>query len=131
MGNWIAMLSETSNTEDTYYTWQIKTGAEIDVIAEYLITNTDAEFIAYKPIDLTVEILLQFGFKAGTKSDYFIEFVNSVGDKKTLYIGHDEGSFFWGIEEDLKSVPVEKIKYLHQLQNLYFSLSGNELQPGV
>ncbi len=71
----------------------------------------------------------QFGFTPGNKSDFFIEFNNSVGDKKTLYIGFDEGAYFWGIEEDLKSVPVEKIYYLHQVQNIYFSLSGTELLP--
>ncbi len=130
VGNWIAMLNETSTTEDTYYTWQIKTGSEIDTITEYLQSNTDPEIIAYKSIELNPEVLQQFGFKPGNKSDYFIEFENSIGDKKKLYIGYDEGSYFWGIEEDLKSVPVEKIHYLHQVQNIYFSLSGAELQPG-
>ncbi len=129
IGNWIAMLSETSITEDIYTTKQIASGSEIDQITKMLQISNGNGLIAYKAILITPQILLQFGFKKGTKADYYTEFVNSVGDVKKLYIGIDEGSFFWGIEEELKSVPVEKIRFLHQLQNIYYSLSGHELAP--
>ncbi|TDH26063.1 hypothetical protein EXU57_11220 [Segetibacter sp. 3557_3] len=129
IGNWIAMLSETSITEDIYTTKQIATGSEIDQITKLLQISNGNGLIAYKAILITPEILLQFGFKKGTKSDYYKEFINSVGDVKKLYIGIDEGSYFWGIEEELKSVPIEKIRFLHQLQNIYYSLSNHELVP--
>ena len=77
------------------------------------------------PIPLTEEWLLKFGFE-NVHTDWFykdIEKTNSYqfcfniclsNGKITLDSGFDENSII-------------KLKYVHQLQNLYFALTGSEL----
>jgi len=63
-----------------------------------------------KPIVLTEEWLLNFGFKGSDIDDYFIELSN--------------GNFFkLGSLDPIAT----NIFYVHQLQNLYFALTGKEL----
>jgi len=75
----------------------------------------------YYPIPLTEEWLLKFGFvKIGT---YRIEFVKYSKYKDfeievSLYI--NDGKIVTG--QDFE------INYVHQLQNLYFALTGEELE---
>lgn len=74
------------------------------------------------PIPLTEEILLKCGFrrenyiskKAWNISFGFYNIWGIIGDKFTLYLNGDETE--------------TEIKYLHQLQNLYFALTGTELE---
>jgi hypothetical protein len=68
-------------------------------------------------IPLTPELLEQCGFKNGIIRNFEKGVKMSVGDD-TAYIG------------DLTSTSgagITGIKYLHQLQNLYFALTGEEL----
>lgn len=69
-----------------------------------------------KPIKLTEEWLIKFGFmpKGGyyNKEAYNIEIINEF-----------EFIYFSIIDSDYDF----EIKYVHQLQNLYFALTGNEL----
>jgi hypothetical protein len=69
-----------------------------------------------KPIPITEEWLLKFGFE---KSGIFNQLyrLNDV----TLYCSEKEIFMYTGVN-DLN------IKYIHQLQNLYFALTGNELK---
>lgn len=71
----------------------------------------------YKPITLTPEWLERFGFESYLNSEYkkdclYIEILND---------GTIEWCWGWNNE---KSDP---INYVHQLQNLYFALTGAEL----
>lgn len=85
---------------------------------------TPEDFIganSYSPIPLTEEWLLRFGFKkAGTS------FIHSCG-LKYHSPGIQSGTtgygnwFAWGIK------PIYGVRYVHQLQNLYFALTGEEL----
>lgn len=69
----------------------------------------------YEPILLTEEWLLKFGWK---KSDLNID----TWWKPGWVINKDqEGNFF--VSKDEKVV----LKYIHQLQNIYFALTGKEL----
>jgi hypothetical protein len=65
---------------------------------------------------LTEEWLIKFGFEKG-----------SVFMKNEIKIGRDGDDFIHG----LYSVPYDgnmlKVAYVHQLQNLYFALTGTEL----
>tara|TARA_R100000655_G_scaffold7322_2_gene19795 strand:+ start:401 stop:769 length:369 start_codon:yes stop_codon:yes gene_type:complete len=69
-----------------------------------------------KPIPLTKDWLLKFGFEAGFNGEYEI--------LPFLYI--------WKPSPSTKSFSVSpstlEIKYVHQLQNLYFALTGEELK---
>jgi hypothetical protein len=88
-----------------------------DTIEDYERTN---------PIPITEEWLLNFGFE----------------DKKTCFnlsrkeiLGHDFGDFAVSKYDDTqmkvwrghKYIGVCHVQYVHQLQNLYFALTGEEL----
>ena len=88
-----------------------------------------------KPIPLTEEILLKCGFRCidklnkhysindpnGYKDSHTISIIPTLNDK--LYIA------FSDILNGYKDyIPTTKIKYLHQLQNLYWCLCGEELE---
>lgn len=74
-----------------------------------------------EPIPLTEEWLLKFGFEAQEESfhlkDFSIELIGDDG-RWCAYI-YDE---YHAIE-----CPLSLIKHVHQLQNLYFALTGEEL----
>ena len=72
-----------------------------------------------KPIPLTEEWLLKFGFASGGYGEY----------KKDRYILDceytDKGVYYFIIDD----VCIEAdMLYVHQLQNLYFALTGEELK---
>lgn len=79
------------------------------------------------PIPLTEEILLKAGFEKDY-SIYTIWLSNIDRDLSFCFYG-DEGHFFVnGGEGDGQTREIiSKGKHLHQLQNLYFALTGEEL----
>lgn len=85
-----------------------------------------AQADAVKPIPLTVDWLKRFGF----------DFVNNWGYSKMInedgdMIGYYSNRYFL-IPEDAPIIGYwvnVKIEYVHQLQNLYFALTGEELTP--
>jgi len=77
----------------------------------------------YLPITLTEEWLLRFGFRK--KSDHI--YLSPNNDSLRLW------GFAWNIEQFMIvggwiEINTPSIKYVHQLQNLYFALTGIELQ---
>lgn len=74
--------------------------------------NTELNEI--EPIPLTEEILLKCGFFEGQIGYYFL---NDI----TISV---EGQVYFGDEETW----VAELQYLHQLQNLYFALTNQELE---
>jgi len=78
----------------------------------------EAERIWCKAIPLTEEWLLKFGFIKSSDNNYY------KGGKFTIYnrfgnFGLIGGSLSW-----------KEFKHVHQLQNLYFALTGEELTYG-
>ena len=75
----------------------------------------------YEPIPLTDEWLLKFGFEKldidlyKIDNEYFILFFN-----ETYYIADED----W---QNKKRIIGKGLIYVHQLQNLYFALTGEEL----
>lgn len=86
-----------------------------------LASNPNVEL--YHPVELTEEWLIKFGFTGHHGYEYFID-VDRKG--KICIIG---GQFYvysgLGTEQDYGFEP--NIEYVHQLQNLYFALCGEEL----
>lgn len=88
--------------------------------------------IEFKPIPLTEEFLLKFRFEPINKHDntfityadwthnYFLQLDVRKGDNKYLIL---DNSF-----DDLRAFSMVDIEYVHQLQNLYFALTGEELK---
>jgi hypothetical protein len=79
---------------------------------------------AVKPIPLTEEWLLRFGFKEEERSAYYDNSHRFLKDD-FLYDLKD-GSLTIAFSMDEGNLAV-KAPYVHQLQNLYFALTGKEL----
>ena len=87
----------------------VELGYFIDSIGfERELPNNDIQ-----PIPLTEEWLEKFGFKVHNEKAYLLQ-------NYTV----DLNGNFWIINHKLSG----NIKYAHQLQNLYFSLTGKELE---
>ena len=69
-------------------------------------------YTRYRPIPLTEEWLLKFGFEN-----------NRLGLFDCIKVVEDIGFHIYFIQRHLKEV-----QYVHQLQNLYFALVGEELK---
>jgi len=73
----------------------------------------------HKPIPLTPEILLKCGF---TSDKWLMSF--HLGENK-MWIDKTSNEFYWVFGR--KETKYLRIKYLHQLQNLFYSLTNEEL----
>lgn len=78
----------------------------------------------YDPIPLTEEWLIKFGFHYSDDDNEFLEL--ELMHKIKLYA--DNSNNFSTVVLRLKENEIE-IKSVHQLQNLYFALTGKELPP--
>jgi hypothetical protein len=79
-----------------------------------------------KPIPLTEEWLLRFGFDNWFGKEYIL----SNGHFYCVFKFYKNGridTYFCGQNERFKNKDTRFIKYVHQLQNLYFALTGEEL----
>ena len=76
------------------------------------------------PIPLTEEWLLKFGFEEQGKSIIFS--IEHQGMKLVIDIYQGLNNIHLVFEN--MSAPLIKIKYVHQLQNLFFALTGEELK---
>jgi hypothetical protein len=72
-----------------------------------------------QPIPLTEVWLVKFGFNILLTEKESILYRKNSQDVNV----HPIGGFTYGV----RGVPVVKIKNVHQLQNLYFALTGEEL----
>ena len=110
IGNLIKVIS-SKQTFDSYIT-QAK-GYDIVRIEEKSFTYWN-----YEPIPLTEEWLLKFGFR--TEEPYSFELDDiSINTKREL---------MWIFTKCKNNVELEFPKYVHELQNIYFALTNNELE---
>ena len=123
IGNWFLADTEENNFK------QINANEILDF-------NDDPLDDYYKPIPLTEDWLLKFGFeKVIYESDDFGYETNYELDIKGVgYISYsdDFSCALFGSKESSKNelgfLPNwDNCKYVHQLQNLYFALTGEEL----
>ena len=106
IGNLVLNSWEGNNVEVT-----------IDTLMSLESTGSNSK---YKPIPLTEEWLLKFGFK---KSNVYC-----FGNHKLIIesLMGDRHSCRYRVNPD-ESIWISELHYVHQLQNLYFSLVGEEL----
>ena len=89
-------------------------------IEQYLLCNE--ELCHYQPIPLTEEWLLKFGFEKPA---------HSWGNDIIHLSEWDDFPLNWCVAINKNNaILVQKLKYIHQLQNLYFVLTGEELTHG-
>jgi hypothetical protein len=78
---------------------------------------------SFTPIPLTEEWLLKFGFKKQLDKSFAKNDFSIFLDKRfktNLFLQENQEDFKWFSYE-------LKVEYIHQLQNLYFALTGEEL----
>lgn len=100
---------------------------KVDGIGEYVLIEKYAySFSDIKPIPLTEEILLKCGFVYTDEENEYMSLI--VGFNSKL-ISSDKSANFNSVWLH-KEIPytLMEFKYLHQLQNLYFTLTNQELQ---
>ena len=79
--------------------------------------DIDDDFIDCTPIPLSPEILIRCGFS----TDY------KIGLYRGRFLEWNCGDGFWITDDKDELYEVDNITSLHQLQNLYYSLTGEEL----
>lgn len=99
----------------------VKIGGEISQLelCDFVDIYEHKTIWQYEPIELTEEWLLRFGFVA---NNYNYEFELHPLTLDCEYT--DKGEWITLYEN---TVLQSEIKYVHQLQNLYFALTGEEL----
>ena len=95
-----------------------KSDGTISLKYKYETFNQFSQFI--KPIPLTEEWLLKFGYEKD--GEFF--------DNETRLNFWTNKNTFNGILADWADKTIGEVKYIHQLQNLYYALTGSELQIG-
>jgi len=87
----------------------------------------------WKPIPLTEEWLLKFGFEDVdlnmSGSNWLVKEQKGLW-RQAIRIAYSEKSEEWSLTLECVSPPtlsISRLKYVHQLQNLYFALTGEEL----
>jgi hypothetical protein len=83
---------------------------------------TDSDFP--KPMPLTEERLIELGFQP---DEEFMGLVLELDNGVSFGISEDNVMYYFGNQEPFWTDILTEIKYLHQLQNLVFALTGTEL----
>lgn len=113
----IGNLFQDKYTKDVFKVLELTTNS---IVFDYFtVKKWKAE-----PIPLTEEWLLKFGFKKAPLVDKYLKGYFTY-DSKLKYF-----TYFTDIEDggyENIIIQKEKLKYVHQLQNLYFALTGEEL----
>jgi hypothetical protein len=100
--------------------WHWGDGNPIQITAKDILDlSDDPQDDFYQPIPLTEEWLLKFGFEKNKNN----RFVLLTGDVDILFTEDLDGWVCDGI-----NFSVNCLSYVHQLQNLYFALTGEELE---
>jgi hypothetical protein len=113
IGNWITWKS----------TGKIEMVEKVDVYGLHVCVN-DVNIEDALPIPLTEEWLIRFGFEAD-HNDYFFECEEHGVELEASWSSRNQKtgeSYGWHISE------YKHVKHIHQLQNLYFALTGEELE---
>lgn len=112
IGNWVNCSIYNGNTD-------------VDIQFEF----QEYKYIhLFKPIPLTEERLLKFGFEKKIVAKYSFYQLN-VG---CLRFNFSDNKLHFGIQGVSNVEWVEyTLKYVHQLQNLYFTLTGEELHVDI
>lgn len=115
IGNWIKM----TYGNHSFCTVQ---GIDTEFIYTDIVTFDYTEPDEFEPIELTEFWFLKLGFTSSEeKFDYFSRNKYRIFEKSNICFTIDQYGH-------LKCIIYKHIKYVHQLQNLYFALTGLELE---
>lgn len=121
----VILLNELRIGNTIYFIICDKEDTKLDEYKEITVDVADFEFIRdnnslFEGIPLTKELLLKYGFIQEENEYFFKNETLSISIGTCFYVLSNLGSG----ESIIKN---NNLKYLHQLQNLYFSLTGREL----
>lgn len=90
--------------------------------------NNNYHYDLLEPIQITEEILIQCGFEKEIIKHYCGDYnVFVLSDE--MYLHQDGHCYKWGIEDEVNGCGADaELIFLHQLMNLYFALTGKELE---
>lgn len=131
IGNYVKCPS-LFREEDIYKVISIdKNSIGLSATGDAIGVAYDNEYDEIAPIPLTLEILLQLGFTINPKNGLMVIEGNI---SKGLYISFAleerqvEGNVIYVFPFEVCNVPlIQPLKYVHELQNLFFALEGREL----
>lgn len=119
IGNWVYGFKTT---------WSIEA-------SDFRRVDYDNNEVPYNPIPIAEEWLLKMGFVAdkyngsqGNTSSYMKKTHDFIGCYKHINLIGEDGLFYFQCNTKGVYTSGVKIKYIHQLQNLYFALTGEELE---
>jgi len=128
IGNWVGVLGEEKQVLGVDAKLRPDVGYfQFESIPPQEILTHPTKGIHVKPIQLTDDRFLSFGFTK-EKDDYvgmgevFCFRKEEFGPQVRMYI-HEDGYYSLYAYNDIKC----SIQYVHQLQNLYYALTGEEL----
>jgi hypothetical protein len=104
-------------------------GNIICVTAKYILEQYQSDIAEddyLKPITLTEEWLLKFGFKRNDNTKVSDSFYWIMFGSSQLHINPDNGVVWIYRNKNIFNNPC-LVRHVHQLQNLYFALTGEEL----
>jgi hypothetical protein len=111
IGNYLFFISDSDESE-------IKPVTSTDIV-DIEFSNADG----YEPVPLTAELLQQASFQYSSGTD--LEFI--IDDKNKLIAStFVDGAYIVQLSCHGNFLG-QKLSYLHQLQNLFFALTGREL----
>lgn len=129
IGNWVGLTGT-----DKWYKFGVNMFSiiaqkgEHESISYYAI---DAETNILSPIPLIPEILEKCGFRDKTNGWYHIDWFALEEDCRLAINVKSGRCSIFEYDESGMAFTKHPIKYLHQLQNLYFSLTGEELEVNI
>ena len=120
IGNYVEYRIQ-DELDDRKEWWELSTIDSTDL--QILESGIDDD---YRAIELTEEILLKFGFEKIKSDEYPHKFIinKDMRDEVEIENLNSQNCFVFSHGKKFSSI---KIEYVHQLQNLYFSLTGKEL----
>lgn len=99
-----------------------------DILVSYNHEKQQGES-RYLPIPLTEEILLKCGFELGSNGWYSLESWLFDFNCLDISINQEFAAIEYGSRYDTHACNLTgNIRYLHQIQNLYFALTNEELE---
>ena len=99
-------------------------GTPFELTADDMLFLSENSVHYVDPIQLTEEWLIKFGFKRVQEDKYGCHYEN---EDCWVYLSHG-GFDVEVITDDERFNLLRTYKYVHQLQNLYFAITGKELE---
>jgi len=140
IGNWIESENDFFQIEtlQSQNYWKFNGNIKNDIEIDFIDQNKNTYWCELKdinPIPITEEWLLRFGFEKKEKSNLYLISIHEFNLKKLcVYLDINNCTIamvdYFSNLEKTELFPLN-YKYIHQLQNLFYSITQTELQCKV